>query len=123
GHGRTWHRVQLAEPMANLHVNEFILDEQGFVGWVKEIDAEGLLLLDLHKEPLLEQEAWGLQPRDIYQALALYALLDPDIHLVNLSGAAGSGKTILALAAAIEQTMVSKRYRRIIATRSVQNLD
>ncbi|MGO4611052.1 PhoH family protein, partial [Variovorax sp. 2RAF20] len=42
---------------------------------------------------------------------------------VNLSGAAGSGKTILALAAAIEQTMVSKRYRRIIATRSVQGLD
>jgi PhoH-like ATPase len=50
-------------------------------------------------------------------------LLDPDIHLVNLTGAAGSGKTILALAAAIEQTMVSKRYRRIIATRSVQGLD
>lgn len=59
----------------------------------------------------------------MYQSLALYALLDPDIHLVNLSGAAGSGKTILALAAAIEQTMVSKRYRRIIATRSVQGLD
>ena len=33
--------------------------------------------------------------------VALFALLDPDIHLVNLSGAAGSGKTILALAAAI----------------------
>lgn len=82
-----------------------------------------LLLLDLHQEPLLHQEAWGLKPRDIHQGLALFALLDPDIHLVNLTGAAGSGKTILALAAAIEQTMVSKRYRRIIATRSVQGLD
>ena len=71
----------------------------------------------------MHQEAWGLKPRDIYQSLALYALLDPDIHLVNLTGAAGSGKTILALAAAIEQTMVTKRYRRIIATRSVQGLD
>ncbi|HYQ39073.1 MAG TPA: PhoH family protein [Pseudomonas sp.] len=121
--GRTLHRVQLNGGLGDVHVNEFIVDEQGFVGWVKEVDKRQLLLLDLHQEPLLHQEAWGLKPRDIYQALALYALLDPDIHLVNLSGAAGSGKTILALAAAIEQTMVSKRYRRIIVTRSVQGLD
>jgi len=121
--GRTWHRVQLTDNLPAVHINEFILDEQGFVGWIKGIQADELLILDLHQEPLLHQEAWGLRPRDIYQSLALYALLDPDIHLVNLTGAAGSGKTILALAAAIEQTMVTKRYRRIIATRSVQGLD
>ncbi len=121
--GRTLHRVLRNAELPQVHVNEFIVDEQGFVGWVKEVDARHMLLLDLHQEPLLHQEAWGLKPRDIYQALALYALLDPDIHLVNLTGAAGSGKTILALAAAIEQTMVSKRYRRIIVTRSVQGLD
>ena len=122
-HGRTWHRVQLTDNLPAVHVNEFILDEQGFVGWIKAIKGDELVILDMHQEPLLHQEAWGLKPRDIHQALALFALLDPDIHLVNLSGAAGSGKTILALAAAIEQTMVSKRYRRIIATRSVQGLD
>ena len=122
-HGRTWHQVQLIDNLPAVHINEFIVDEQGFVGWIKEIQVDKLLILDLHQEPLLHQEAWGLKPRDIYQSLALYALLDPDIHLVNLSGAAGSGKTILALAAAIEQTMVTKRYRRIIATRSVQGLD
>jgi PhoH-like ATPase len=122
-HGRTWHKVQMIEQIPAVHINEFIIDEQGFVGWIKGVKPDELLLLDLHQEPLLHQEAWGLKPRDIYQGLALFALLDPDIHLVNLSGAAGSGKTILALAAAIEQTMVSKRYRRIIATRSVQGLD
>ncbi|MDV7210705.1 PhoH family protein [Azotobacter beijerinckii] len=122
-HGRAWHRVQLTDNLPALHLNEFILDEQGFVGWVKGIKGDELLILDLHQEPLLHQEAWGLRPRDVYQSLALFALLDPDIHLVNLTGAAGSGKTILALAAAIEQTMVNKRYRRIIATRSVQGLD
>jgi len=122
GHGKTWHTVELLEKLP-VHINEFIVDEQGFVGWVKEVNENELLILDMHQEQLLHQEAWGLRPRDIYQSLALYALLDPDIHLVNLSGAAGSGKTILALAAAIEQTMVSKRYRRIIATRSVQGLD
>src|SRR5471032_390443 len=122
-HGRTWHQVKLIDNLPAVHINEFIIDEQGFVGWIKEIEEDRLLILDLHQEPLLHQEAWGLKPRDIYQSLALYALLDPDIHLVNLTGAAGSGKTILALAAAIEQTMVTKRYRRIIATRSVQGLD
>jgi PhoH-like ATPase len=122
-HGRTWHRVQLIDNLPAVHINEFVIDEQGFVGWIKGIEADELLILDLHQEPLLHQEAWGLKPRDIHQALALFALLDPDIHLVNLTGAAGSGKTILALAAAIEQTMVTKRYRRIIATRSVQGLD
>lgn len=121
--GRTWHRVQLTANLPPVNLNEFILDEQGFVGWIKRIEGDELLILDMHQEQLLGLEAWGLQPRDIYQALALYALLDPDIHLVNLSGAAGSGKTILALAAAIEQTLVSKRYRRIIVTRSVQGLD
>lgn len=122
GHGKTWHTVQMLEKLP-AHINEFIIDEQGFVGWIKEANGNELLILDMHHEQLMHQEAWGLRPRDVYQALALYALLDPDIHLVNLSGAAGSGKTILALAAAIEQTMVSKRYRRIIATRSVQGLD
>ena len=122
-HGRTWHRVQLNENIPAVHLNEFIIDEQGFVGWVKGVKNDELIILDMHQEPLLHQEAWGLKPRDIHQALALFALLDPDIHLDNLTGAAGSGKTILALAAAIEQTMVSKRYRRIIATRSVQGLD
>ena len=121
--GRTWHRVQMSEALPAVHMNEFIIDEQGFVGWIKGVRSDELLILDMHQEPLLHQEAWGLKPRDIYQGLALFALLDPDIHLVNLSGAAGSGKTILALAAAIEQTMVTKRYRRIIATRSVQGLD
>ena len=121
--GRTWHRVQLTDNLPAVNLNEFILDGQGFVGWIKRIDDDELLILDLHQEQLLSLEVWGLQPRDIHQALALYALLDPDIHLVNLSGAAGSGKTILALAAAIEQTLVSKRYQRIIVTRSVQGLD
>jgi PhoH-like ATPase len=121
--GQTVHQVQLTDNLPALHINDFIIDGQGFVGWVKGIDGSRLTLRDMHQEPLLHQEAWGLRPRDIHQALAMYALLDPDIHLVNLTGAAGSGKTILALAAAIEQTMVSKTYRRIIATRSTQGLD
>ncbi|RZA06891.1 MAG: PhoH family protein, partial [Proteobacteria bacterium] len=65
-HGRTWHRVQLAEKLPSAHINEFIIDEQGFVGWIKAVKDNELMLLDLHQEPLLHQEAWGLKPRDIY---------------------------------------------------------
>ncbi|GGE48378.1 hypothetical protein GCM10007421_23300 [Halopseudomonas oceani] len=121
--GQTVHEVQLTDNLPALHINDFIIDDQGFIGWVKGIDGSNLTIRDLHQEPMLHQECWGLRPRDIFQALAMYALMDPDIHLVNLTGAAGSGKTILALAAAIEQTMVTKTYRRIIATRSTQGLD
>ncbi|MAD00465.1 MULTISPECIES: PhoH family protein [Pseudomonas] len=121
--GQTVHEVQLTDNLPALHLNDFIIDDQGFIGWVKGINGSNLTIRDLHQEPMLHQECWGLRPRDVFQALAMYALMDPDIHLVNLTGAAGSGKTILALAAAIEQTMVSKTYRRIIATRSTQGLD
>lgn len=121
--GHVWQTVEFKEKIPGLSVNEYILDENKFVGWVKEINGDKFLIQELNYSSLMNREAWGLKPRDIYQALALDALLDPDIHLVNLSGAAGSGKTILALAAAIEMTVASKEYYRIIATRSVQGLD
>lgn len=115
--------IQHHEWLQNIHANQFILDTTDFVGKVHEIDDEQITLLHLNRHHLLEQQAWGLKARDIYQALALYLLLSPDIHIVNLTGTAGSGKTILALAAAIEMTVAKKMYRRIIATRSTQGLD
>ncbi len=121
--GVTEHIIKREGILKNLHINEFIIDEQNFVGKVVELDDEKIVLEDIRYEDLIQQEAWGLVPRDIHQALALHLLLDTDIHLVNLTGPAGSGKTILALAAAIEMTVASKKYKRIIATRSVQGLD
>ncbi len=121
--GLTEHILRREGALLKLNINEFVIDELGFVGRVTDIDDDRIVLLDLSRYELMEQQVWGLTPRDIYQALALNLLLDPDIHLVNLTGAAGSGKTILALAAAIEMTVASKRYKRIIATRSTQGLD
>jgi len=110
-------------PLRGLLVNEFILDDVEFVGLALEFEDNHLRLLEIPKASLMRAEAWGLKPRDVFQGLALHALLDPDVHLVNLTGAAGSGKTILALAAAIEMTMVKKRFKHIVVTRSVQGLD
>ncbi|MBU6954929.1 MULTISPECIES: PhoH family protein [unclassified Hahella] len=121
--GLTEHVIPRLPELKDLNRNDFIIDEQGFVGRVSEFRDDHMVVRDLSRDKLLQQEAWGLTPRDIYQAVALQLLLDPDIHLVNLTGAAGSGKTILALAAAIEMTVASKRYKRIIVTRSTQGLD
>jgi PhoH-like ATPase len=121
--GITEHIIKREGVLKNLHINEFIIDEQNFVGKVIDLDDDKVVLEDIRYEDLMQQEAWGLVPRDIHQALALHLLLDTNIHLVNLTGAAGSGKTILALAAAIEMTVASKKYKRIIATRSIQGLD
>lgn len=121
--GQTFHKVSSKLFSQPLYSNQFIHDGSGFLARVcaQTSDTATLLHIDLNKA--LQTEAWGLVPRDVYQAMALNLLLDPDVHLVNLTGSAGSGKTILALAAAIEMTVPNKIYRRIIATRSTQGLD
>lgn len=119
----TYHKIPLSDLPEELYVNRFLVDEKGFVGRVAAIDEEFATLLDIPVEQMMSQEAWGLTPRDLPQAMALHLLLDPDIHLVTLSGQAGSGKTILALAAAIEMTLQTKMFKRIIATRSTRGLD
>ncbi|MCY0967000.1 PhoH family protein [Parathalassolituus penaei] len=119
----TYHRIPRANLPEKLYVNRFLVDEKGFVGRVTDLSDDEAIVQDLPIEQLMSQTAWGLQPRDLPQALALLLLLDPNIHLVTLSGQAGSGKTILALAAAIEMTVATNQFRRIIATRSTRGLD
>lgn len=121
--GRTMHKIARSELASEIFINQYIMDEQGFIGRITQVNEDMVTIWDRSADNLLQQEAWGLTPRDKYQAVALDLLLDPDIHLVNLSGSAGSGKTILALAAAIEMTVAQNRYKRIIATRSVRGLD
>jgi len=121
--GRTYHIIPKKEIKQDIFLNQYIIDEQGFVGRITRINEKNVEVWDRSSDQLMHQQAWGLTPRDIYQACALDLLMDPDIHLVNLTGSAGSGKTILALAAAIEMTVAQNRYNRIIATRSVRGLD
>jgi PhoH-like ATPase len=58
-------------------------------------------------------EAWGLRARSKEQRFALELLLDPDVSVVALDGRAGTGKTILAVAAGLEQVVESRRYERL----------
>ncbi len=65
---------------------------------------------------IAKQPAFGITPRNAEQTFALSVLCDPNIPLVSLSGTAGTGKTLLALAAALEQR---KHYRQIFLARPI----
>ena len=62
---------------------------------------------------------WGVTPRNAQQRMALELLLDDKVQLVTLAGPAGTGKTLLALAAALSKTEDERLYRRLVVTRPV----
>ncbi len=65
--------------------------------------------------------AWQTKPRNKEQQFALNLLMDPEIPVVSLIGKAGSGKTLLALATGLEQTLGSNpRYKKIVVTKPVE---
>jgi PhoH-like ATPase len=105
------------------YVNEFLLDDsQNFAGIIESMTSDQLEILDLGYERLMGRHAWGISPKNIGQAMALHALLDPHIDLVILTGPAGSGKTLLALAAALEMVVERNMYDKIIVTRSTPEI-
>ncbi|RKZ86339.1 MAG: PhoH family protein [Gammaproteobacteria bacterium] len=72
------------------------------------------LLHDYRKE---SHAIWGITARNREQNFALNLLMDPEVDFVSLLGQAGTGKTLLTLAAALTQTVEHKRYTEIIMTR------
>ncbi|MBQ9337977.1 MAG: PhoH family protein [Lentisphaeria bacterium] len=72
----------------------------------------------LQAPPLPEDKVWNIKPRSIEQRMALILLMDPAVQVVSLVGQAGSGKTLLALAAALEQLKM-ERYERILVSRPI----
>lgn len=105
------------------YMNEYLIDEsESFAGKVTGWNDEQVSILDLGRERLLGKTAWGIHPKNIYQGMAMDALLDPTIDLVILTGPAGCGKTLLALATALEQVIERGLYDKIIVTRSTPEI-
>ncbi len=92
--------------------NEFAVLRAGSQSALTRRIGDELVLLP-HAVP----EPWGLRPRNKEQRFALELLLDPDIAVVALDGRAGTGKTILAIAAALEQVVEQPRYERVAVYR------
>ena len=77
--------------------------------------ADGRLLLPSHRT----DKVWNLSPRNREQRMALDLLLDPEVKLVTLLGGAGTGKTLLALAAGLQQTLGEPVYERLLVSRPI----
>ena len=109
--------------LPSVYMNEYLLDEgEHFAGKVTGWDDEKLAITDLSRERLMSKQAWGIHPKNIYQGMAMDALLDPTIDLVILTGPAGCGKTLLALASALEQVVERGLYDKVIVTRSTPEI-
>ena len=67
----------------------------------------------------LRDGAWGVRPRNKEQHYALDLLLDDDIHLVTLVGKAGTGKTLLALAAGLQRTTEDQAFQKLLVSRPI----
>jgi PhoH-like ATPase len=117
--GRTFYKLDRHEDEA-WYPNEclFLPGENSVELRVLHIDdtSATLVLLDDHSHA--NHHVWGIGARNREQNFALNALMDPDVDFVTLLGNAGTGKTLLALAAGLAQVMDQQRYREIIMTRA-----
>ena len=118
--GHTYYR--LTGPLVgSLHVNEFLYQEppgeSAFYAVVKEINGRTALLSTLKDYTHQKNNVWGITARNREQNFALNLLMNPEIDFVTLLGQAGTGKTLLTLAAGLMLTLEFKVYTEIIMTR------
>ena len=115
---RTFYRVR-GDIVAEWFPNQCLYQdgERQFEALVRAVEG-GSALLELAIDYQSASHAvWGITARNREQNFALNLLMDPEIDFVSLLGTAGTGKTLLALAAGLVQTLEDKRYREIIMTR------
>lgn len=92
-------------------------DDSKFRAIVRKIEADSALIEYAKDYSEDSNSVWGIKGRNMGQNFALNLLMDPNIDFVSLMGVAGTGKTLLTLAAALAQVMDSNIYDEIIATR------
>ncbi|EMH2961639.1 PhoH family protein [Burkholderia multivorans] len=120
--GTTYYRVT-GPLVASMLVNEFVYlepqnGEPTFHAIVRELNGKTALLQTLRDYSHHKNNVWGITARNREQNFALNLLMNPDIDFVTLLGQAGTGKTLVALAAGLAQVLDDKRYNEIIVTRA-----
>ncbi len=106
----------------NLHINQFVYfeapGEPSFYARVTEIRGKSAVLKTLKDYTHLKHAVWGVATRNREQNFAMNLLMDPEVDFVTLTGTAGTGKTLMALAAGLTQVLDDRRYTEIIVTRA-----
>ena len=116
--------ISIEEVKSELDENIKFFPNQGLLLNNPEVPEEDVLAIyNQSKNKFLtvskEQGVWGIRPRNLEQRLALALLVDPNISIVTLSGKAGTGKTLLALAVGLQQMMVDNIYSRMLVSRPI----
>jgi PhoH-like ATPase len=115
---RTLYRVR--GPLCpSMLVNEFIYQEgeRPLYAIVRKVEGNTAEFETLTDYTHPKNSVWGITARNREQNFALNLLMDPEVDFVSLLGQAGTGKTLLTLAAALTQVLDTKRYSEIIMTR------
>ena len=116
--GRTYYRIR-GPLCSQLLVNEFVYQEgeHPLYATVTEVAGKTAVLEQIRDFTHAKNAAWGITARNREQNFALNLLMNPEIDFVTLLGQAGTGKTLLTLAAGLMQTLESKLFTEIIMTR------
>jgi PhoH-like ATPase len=102
-------------PATKMHANEYLVLRNGKKSALANYMVGGADN-DFIIRRVTKETVYGITPRNAEQSFAVHALLNPNVQLVTISGKAGTGKTLLALAAALE---TRAQYRQILLTRPV----
>ena len=121
GTSATFYRVT-GPTIPTLLVNQFVFlepknGEAPFYGQVKQLNGKTAVLQTLRDFSHSKNNVWGVTARNREQNFALNLLMNPECDFVTLLGQAGTGKTLLALAAGLAQVLETKLYNEIIVTR------
>jgi PhoH-like ATPase len=121
GYSSTFYRVT-GPLIPTLLVNQFVYlepknGEAPLYAQVKQINGKTAVLQTLRDYSSNKNNVWGITARNREQNFALNLLMNPDVDFITLLGQAGTGKTLLALAAGLAQVLETKVYNEIIVTR------
>ncbi|MFT6051105.1 MAG: PhoH-like ATPase [Halioglobus sp.] len=113
----TLHRIP-RKSLPDAYPNMFVYDDLAFMAFVKRIDSDYVYLRCDSRDNLMHKEFWGLKPRNLEQAMAMSLLDNDNADMTVLTGPAGSGKTLLALAYGLHAILEQGKYSKLIVARS-----
>ena len=117
----TYYRIS-GPIVPQLMINQFVYfeapGEPSLYARVSEIRDKTAVLKTLKDYGHAKNAVWGVTTRNREQNFAINLLMDPDVDFVTLTGTAGTGKTLMALAAGLTQVLDERRYTEIIMTRA-----